>query len=103
MPVLECWLPQLPPKQHSAQGSTIKTGRKTEEEADDSDVDDDGSIKDDDGGNEITKEPIETKEERRDAFNKLSKVKKYEILQMAILDLDVVGGREMLGPDLKEN
>jgi thymidylate synthase len=85
-----------------ASDEVVSNLEETEEEADDSDVDNDGSIEEDDGGNKITKEPIESEEERRDALNKLSKVKKNEILQMAILDLDVVR-REMLGPDLKEN
>jgi hypothetical protein len=75
---------------------------ENEEEADDSNVDDDGSIEEDDGGNENAEEPIESEEELQAALNKLSKVKKYGISQMAILDLDVMG-RALLGPDLKEN
>jgi hypothetical protein len=46
-------------------------------------------------------DPVENEEARRAALNKLSQVKKCEILLLALQDLDVVG-REMFGDDLKE-
>jgi hypothetical protein len=46
-------------------------------------------------------EPIETEDERIAALKKLSNVTKYEVSQLAIQDLDIIG-RKMLGPNLKE-
>jgi hypothetical protein len=45
--------------------------------------------------------PIENEEERRADLKKLSQVKKYEILLLALKDLDVAG-HAMLASDLKE-
>jgi hypothetical protein len=85
-----------------ASDEVVSNLEENDEEADDSHIEDDGSIGEEEGGNDITGDPIESEEERRAALNKLSKVKKYGISQMAVLDLDVVG-RELLGPDLKRN
>jgi hypothetical protein len=85
-----------------ASDEVVSNLEENDEGADDSHIEDDGSIGEEEGGNDITGDPIESEEERRAALNKLSKVKKYGISQMAVLDLDVVG-RELLGPDLKRN
>jgi hypothetical protein len=67
---------------------------------DSGDEDEDDDLLEDAADSENMEEPIKTEEECRAALNKLSTVKKYQISQMALQDLDVVG-HAMLGPDLK--
>lgn len=72
-----------------------------EEPEDADDGEDIENVVEEDLNNNEAAETIETEDERIAALKKLSNVKKYEVSQLAIRDLDVIG-REMLGPNLKE-
>jgi hypothetical protein len=76
--------------------------RDNDDDSEDLLDDDNDEEMNDDNTDGMVVEQTETEEDRVAALNKLSQVKKYAVSQMALLDLDVVG-REMLGPNLKEN
>jgi hypothetical protein len=61
------------------------------EDNEDNEDDNEDFTDEDDLVEESLEDPVENEEQRRAALNKLSKVKKYEISQLALQDLDVIG------------